>query len=42
MQWYSTLVDTTNLRMRDYLDTIRGSILSMDDENDDDKGTYML
>jgi hypothetical protein len=34
MHWYAILSDTKNLRMRDYLDTIRGSVLSMDDEVD--------
>jgi hypothetical protein len=34
MQWYATLVDKKNLRMREYLDHIRGAVLSMNDEDD--------
>lgn len=29
------LVDTKNLRIRDYLDSVRGSVLSMDDDDID-------
>lgn len=29
------LVDTKNLRMRDYLDSIRGSVLSMENDIED-------
>jgi len=35
MQWYATLVDKKNLRMREYLDHIRGAVLSMDDESEE-------
>jgi len=34
MQWYATLVDKKNLRMREYLDHVRGAVLSMNDEDD--------
>ncbi|KDR70808.1 hypothetical protein GALMADRAFT_75558 [Galerina marginata CBS 339.88] len=34
LHWYATLVDTKNLMIRDYLDQVRGSILAMDDDND--------
>jgi hypothetical protein len=34
MQWYATLVDKKNLRMREYLDHIRGAVLSMNDKDD--------
>jgi hypothetical protein len=33
MQWYATLVDKKNLRMREYLDHVRGAVLSMNDED---------
>ncbi|KDR65487.1 hypothetical protein GALMADRAFT_42870, partial [Galerina marginata CBS 339.88] len=29
--WYATLTDTKNLLMRDYLNKVRGAVLSMDD-----------
>ncbi|KDR79080.1 hypothetical protein GALMADRAFT_136978 [Galerina marginata CBS 339.88] len=32
--WYATLTDTKNLLMRDYLNKMRGAVLSMDDEDD--------
>ncbi|KDR65453.1 hypothetical protein GALMADRAFT_81864, partial [Galerina marginata CBS 339.88] len=34
LHWYATLVDTKNLMIRDYLDQVRGSILAMDDDDD--------
>jgi hypothetical protein len=35
MKWYATLTNTKNLRLRDYLNTVRGSELSMEDENEE-------
>lgn len=32
MHWYSTLTNKKNLMLRDYLDLVRGSILSMDND----------
>jgi len=36
MHWYATLVDTSNLQMRNYLNTIRGGILDMEDADAED------
>jgi len=36
MHWYATLVDTSNLKMRNYLNTIRGGILDMEDSDPED------
>ncbi|KAF8964623.1 hypothetical protein BDZ97DRAFT_1619637, partial [Flammula alnicola] len=42
LHWYATLTNEKNLQMQDYLDNVRGSILSMDEdapvvgESDDD------
>lgn len=35
MKWYATLTNTKNLRLRDYLNTVRGAVLSMEDEKDE-------
>ena len=35
MKWYATLTDTKNLRLRDYLNTVRGAVLSMEDEGEE-------
>jgi len=40
MHWYATLVDTSNLKLRDYLNSIRGSILDMD-QNDPEEASGM-
>lgn len=34
MKWYATLTDTKNLRLRDYLNAVRGAELSMEDEGE--------
>ena len=35
LKWYATLTDTKNLRLRDYLNTVRGAVLSMEDEDEE-------
>jgi len=40
MHWYATLVDTSNLQLRDYLNSIRQSVLNMD-ENDPEHNAGM-
>ncbi|KDR70621.1 hypothetical protein GALMADRAFT_43068, partial [Galerina marginata CBS 339.88] len=35
LHWYATLTDTKNVMLRNYLDQVRGAVLSMDDEDDD-------
>lgn len=35
LKWYATLTNTKNLRLRDYLNTVRGVELSMEDEHEE-------
>ena len=36
MHWYATLTDKKNLMVQDYLDYVHGSVLSMDNEVDNE------
>ncbi|KDR65970.1 hypothetical protein GALMADRAFT_81307 [Galerina marginata CBS 339.88] len=40
MLWYATLTDTKNLMMRDYLNKVRGAVLSMDETDDEGEGFF--
>jgi hypothetical protein len=35
MKWYATLTNIKNLRLRDYLNIVRGAVLSMEDEGEE-------
>jgi hypothetical protein len=35
MKWYATLTNIKNLRLRDYLNTVRGVVFSMEDEGEE-------